>query len=133
MNKTEVSFRLVIVETPYNADTQDGIERNLRYLRACLHDCTRKNEAPFASHAIFTQPGVLNDRDPTERKLGIAAGLAWKNVAHATVVYTDLGISPGMAYGIQYAQDRGQPVEFRTLGDGWDIVTGDLATSRWGR
>src|SRR4029077_21043205 len=31
---------------------------------------------PFASHLLDTQPGVLDDQVPDERRLGIAAGLA---------------------------------------------------------
>lgn len=52
-------MRRVIVESPYAGD----IERNMRYLRACLADCLRRGEAPFASHAIYTQPGVLDDSE----------------------------------------------------------------------
>jgi len=33
---------------------------------------------------------------PAERKLGIDAGLAWRDVAEASVVYVDRGISSGM-------------------------------------
>ena len=54
---------------------------------------------------------------PAERKHGIDAGLAWRTVAQASVVYTDLGISEGMEYGIKAAQDAGVPVEYRTLAD----------------
>jgi hypothetical protein len=65
-----------------------------------------------------TQPGVLDDKVPEERKLGIEAGFAWKDVAHATVVYTDLGITKGMSYGIDAAERLGQTIEFRSL-EGW--------------
>lgn len=123
----------VIVETPYAHETIEGIERHLRYLRACLHDCIRRGEAPFASHGLYTQPGVLDDRDPAQRTRGIESGFAWKNVAHYTVIYTDLGITQGMQYGIDAAERLGQKVEFRSLGDGWEAITGDLATSQWGR
>lgn len=125
--------RRVIVESPYAGESQEAIERNLRYLRVCLHDCIRRGEAPFASHALYTQPGVLDDRVPEERTLGIEAGFAWKDVAHATVVYADLGVTKGMSYGIEAAERLGMKIEIRKLGGNWDIVTGDLATSRWGR
>ena len=39
-------MKLVIVESPFAGDT----ERNIRYARACLADCLRRGEAPFASH-----------------------------------------------------------------------------------
>lgn len=103
-------MRLVIVESPYAGD----VVANVDYARACLADCLRRGEAPLASHLLYTQ--VLDDDDPDERKAGIAAGLAWGRVADATVVYTDRGISRGMAAGIGRAVADGRPVEYRTLG-----------------
>lgn len=104
-------MRLVIIESPYAGD----VERNVEYARACVRDSLQRGEAPIASHLLYTQPGILKDDVPAERKLGIEAGLAWRKVAHASVVYTDLGISPGMEYGIKAAQQAGLPVEFRKL------------------
>ncbi len=43
----------VIVESPYAGATARIIERNERYLRACLRDCLLRGEAPFASHGLF--------------------------------------------------------------------------------
>jgi hypothetical protein len=125
-------MKRVIVESPYAADTQEGIERHLRYLRACLHDCIKRDEAPFASHAIYTQPGVLDDRNPDECSLGIESGFLWRSVAQYTVVYTDLGITRGMRYGIQDAARLGHKIEYRKLDDIWDVPH-VLSTSRWGR
>jgi hypothetical protein len=103
--------RRVIVESPYAGD----VETNLLYLRLCLRDCLLRGEAPFASHALYTQPGVLDDNDPKERKMGIRAGLEWGSYADATVVYTDHGISAGMQLGIDDAQSDGRPIEYRQL------------------
>lgn len=104
-------MRLVILESPYAGD----IEENVEYACACLRDSLLRGESPIASHLLYTQPGVLNDAIPEERQLGIDAGLAWKAVAHASVVYTDRGITSGMHYGIKAAQEAGIPVEFRRL------------------
>lgn len=116
-------MRRVIVESPYAGD----IELNLRYLRACMADCLARGEAPFASHGLYTQPGVLDDSDPGEREHGIQAGFAWRSAADATAVYTDLGISRGMDYGIAAAVRlkaasgfTGHAIEYRKLGEGWD-------------
>jgi len=116
-------MKLVIVESPFAGELGldldgDDVENNLRYARAAMRDSISRGEAPFASHVLYTQPGVLCDRVPDERQLGIDAGMAWGRVAHATVVYTDLGISPGMRQGITCAQENHRPVEYRTL-DGW--------------
>lgn len=104
-------MRLVIVESPYAGD----VERNVRYARACIRDCLMREEAPYASHLLYTQEGVLNDDIPEEREHGIRAGFAWRQVADATVVYTDCGISKGMRYGIEDAEKLGIPVEIRQI------------------
>lgn len=104
-------MRKVLVESPYKGN----VEGNLCYLRAAMRDCLHRGEAPFASHALYTQDGVLDDGVPEERKLGIEAGLAWGAVADATVVYTDLGVTEGMKIGIKNAVDAGRIIEFRLL------------------
>lgn len=106
-------MRLVIVESPFAGD----VEGNTAYVRACMRDCLDRGEACFASHALYTLPGVLNDTDLEQRTRGIEAGLAWGKKADATVVYTDRGISAGMRLGIQRAHEEGRPVEYRTLED----------------
>lgn len=108
-------MRKVIVESPYAGD----VERNTRYARAAMHDCLMRGEAPYASHLLYTQPGVLDDDVPEERTLGIEAGLVWGEAAEATVMYTDLGVSGGMKLGEERARAAGRPVEYRTL-PGWD-------------
>ena len=104
-------MRLVILESPYAGD----VARNLAYARACMADCLARGEAPYASHLLYAQPGVLDDTKPDERALGMAAGFAWGERADATVVYTDLGTSAGMAAGIEQAKAAGRTVEMRTL------------------
>lgn len=108
-------MKRVIVESPYAGD----VERNVRYARACLRDCLERGEAPMASHLLYTQPGVLRDEDEVEREWGIQAGFAWRAVTLKTVVYTDLGISRGMKYGIEHAERFGHTIEYRTLGEEW--------------
>jgi len=119
--------RRVVIESPYAGD----IELNLRYVRACMADCFARGEAPFASHGLYTQPGVLRDEIPEERKLGIAAGLAWRDSAEMTVVYMDLGISIGMRFGVEDADKKGRPIEYRELGPDW-IHGSNLGTANWG-
>lgn len=102
---------LVILESPYAGD----IERNVAYARACVRDSLSRGEAPIASHLLYTQPGILRDEVPAERQWGIDAGLAWRKVAERSVVYTDLGITMGMRYGIEAAERVGVKVEYRKL------------------
>lgn len=101
--------RRVLVESPYAGD----VAANMDYARMCAKDCIIRNESPFASHLFYTQ--FLDDAIPEERAMGIEAGLAWGAAAHATVVYTDRGISKGMRHGIKRALSMGRPVEYRTL------------------
>lgn len=105
-------MRLVILESPYAGD----VAANETYARACLRDSLMRGEAPIASHLLYTQPGVLDDMIPSERQLGISAGLAWKAVADGSVIYTDRGVSKGMQYGIEAASAAGLRIEFRSLG-----------------
>ena len=105
----------VVIESPYAANTDEGIEKNMAYLRACMNDCFKRDEAPFASHGLYTQKGVLNDRIPEERKLGIKAGFVWADLAEKRVVYLDLGMTDGMKKGVEHAKEIGQQVELRWL------------------
>lgn len=104
-------MRRVIIESPYAGD----IKRNEDYARSCLADSLRRGEAPFASHLLYTQPGVLRDYVSSEREWGIRAGFAWGEMAEATIVYTDLGISEGMKRGIEAADKAGRPIEYRSF------------------
>ena len=105
-------IRLVILESPYQGD----VDANCEYGRACVRDSILRGEAPLASHLLYTQAGILDDNDAVERRIGIDAGLAWHRLKPcATVVYTDKGISPGMAIGIKAAHDANTPAEYRSL------------------
>jgi len=99
----------VIIESPYAGD----VAENKYYLQKCMLDCFERGEAPYASHALYT--GCLDDTIPSERQLGIDAGLIWGECADKTVVYTDRGISRGMEYGIESAHHLGRAVEYRSI------------------
>lgn len=123
----------VLVESPFASKLEDeharldAIHRNVLYARAALHDCFRLGEAPFASHLIYTQPGVLDDNVPAERAQGIEAGLQWGAMAHLTVMYVDRGISNGMRMGLDRAREEKREVRVRvrcfyeSRPDGWPL------------
>jgi hypothetical protein len=120
-------WRLVVIESPFSGARWDvplaaPEALKLRYLRACLADCIRRGESPYASHGLLTQPGVLDDESAEERRKGIEAGFAWGRVASGWVVYTDLGITDGMRDGLIEAHRLGRPVEFRCLGANWGEI-----------
>jgi hypothetical protein len=116
-------MRRVILESPYAGD----VEANINYARCCLRDSLCRGEAPIASHLLYTQPGVLCDDTPEERKLGINAGLTWLGVADAMVVYMDRGVSPGMKAAIEQAEYWPISIEYRWLEDNGPLFDGDSA------
>lgn len=105
---------IVIIESPYAGN----IEKNIRYARDAMADSIRRGEAPYASHLLYTQDGVLRDDIPEERREGIKAGLAFSAVAEKAVFYTDLGTSSGIKEGLKRHRKNGLKIERRTL-EGW--------------
>lgn len=87
---------------------------NLRYAVRCMHDSLTRDEAPFASHLLYTWPGLLRDHRIRERAVGLYCGFAWGARASARVVYCDRGISEGMRLGITQ-RPREQPVVYRYI------------------
>jgi len=122
-------MRLVVIESPYGRNVDgsvanaETVARNVCYLRACMADCLRRDEAPIASHALYTQPGVLDDSKPEERKKGMLAGWAWHERADVVVCYSDLGVTLGMQAGLTHADSVGRKVEMRELGGEWSTET----------
>lgn len=109
-------MKRVIVESPYAADTDEGIMMNEIYGELCLNDClVNHNESPFASHLLYTRKFVLRDKVPGERKLGIEAGFCWRDVTDHTVFYTDLGMTNGMKLGIDDCEEKGKSYSIRQL------------------
>lgn len=121
-------MELVVIESPFagKGSTEEEkdvqTERNLRYVRACMADAFARGEAPYASHALYTQPGVLNDKIPEERRKGMDAGFLWGEKASKRVLYTDLGMSSGMIEGVKQAEKLGQKLEERSLGNLWAVI-----------
>lgn len=105
----------VVIESPLNAPTREGIEKNKEYAKACMVDSLKKGEAPYASHLLFDQPGILDEMSSEERMLGMQAGFSWGSAAHLVAVYIDLGISNGMRAGIDHYRHLGIPVEMRSI------------------
>ncbi len=106
----------VLIESPFAGATPEETALNVRYLRACMrHSFIHCHEYPFASHALYTLPGILDDTVASERALGIEAGLVWGAWAEATIVYLDRGLSKGMRQGILRAKCEGRLIINRRL------------------
>ncbi len=103
-------MRRVILESPLAGD----FRRNIHYAQRAMGDCFFRGEAPLVSHLLY--PMVLNEHDPEQRAVGIAAGHQWIPHAELVVAYVDYGVSPGMKMAIELAETHKVPVEYRYIG-----------------
>jgi hypothetical protein len=91
----------VIIESPYAAGNNRTVKQNIAYARRCVKDSLDRGEAPIASHLLYTQPGILDDSKPEERKKGIMAGYKWYGIHTTVAFYVDYGISNGMIEALE--------------------------------
>ena len=102
---------LVVLESPYRGDKK----KHKAYLQRALRDSVEKhNEAPVASHQLFTD--AYDDNNPAQRHLGIELQKCFILQSTCVVVYVDYGISSGMEQGIEFAKKEGVPIIFREIG-----------------
>ena len=120
-------MRRVILESPFAGNAWRRW-RNRCYARSALADCLKRGEAPFASHLLYTQRGVLRDKVPAEREKGMRAGAAWYQFADLVAVYIDRGVSGGMIEGIRAARAAGIAIEYRAFD--WRAVSEDRELMR---
>lgn len=99
----------VMLESPYAGD----VTANEDYARRCTLNSIRRGEAPMMGHLLYTQ--VLKDANPTERKMGIRAHLAWLRRSKGIVLCTDRGTSSGMKEAIELGLSLGVPIVDRRL------------------
>ncbi len=117
-----MNFKPIILESPF-AEHLTGPAPHYcekiakEYLRDAMRDCLLRGEAPFASHGLYTQAGVLKDGVPEERSLGIQAGFAWRGRSDYVVFYCDLGISSGMQLALDECRAEGRTVKMRSLSE----------------
>ena len=102
----------VFLITPYSAQTIEAIERNIDYAREATHKLLVTNNAVFASHLLYTQPNVLDDRNLAQRSLGMKAGQEFLKVCDYAYVGLDLGISKGMIEDCNAAIENDIPLAF---------------------
>lgn len=115
-------MKRVAIESPFgrNLDgsqcTPEQYARNLRYLtRALQHSIAMGDEAPYASHRFY--PGLLDDTNAEQRRLGMKMGLLWSEAAEMVAVYQDHGITDGMQKALIQHRERGIPIVFRSIGE----------------
>ena len=103
----------VCIESPLRGD----VARNVTYAELCMLDALERGEAPFLGHLLY--PRVLDDERTAHRDAGIAAHLAWLEVADLVAVYEDLGVTSGMRAAIDLAARIGKPYVMRSFGVDW--------------
>lgn len=106
---------LVVLESPFRAGSQAKFNAHRNYLQAIIFHSMSLGEAPFASHGFYTR--FLNDDIKEERQLGMNMGKRYIELCDLVAVYHDLGVSDGMAAGIEYAQQCGKKIEWRKIHD----------------
>ncbi len=117
----------VVIESPFAGD----VCLNRAYLQACIRDCLRRGETPYASHQQLTW--ALDDTVPEERELGISAGLDMRDFIRAhggqSAYYVDLGWSSGMTRAKGGAVD----VEERLIlgAEEWERIIKDAVNSAY--
>ena len=126
IHKIKHNPQLVIVESPY-AGTPEEIKRNEYYARSAIKDCLNQGEIPFASHLLYTQTGILDDKQSAQRRLGIEAGLIMGTLCQKSALYKDLGMTIGMEEGIDRAELAGRSVEIREIPDFKDAYEAGLS------
>lgn len=109
--------RIVQIESPFSPSNGRTVEENIEYARAAMWAVLMQGDVPYASHLLYTQPGVLDDTIPEQREMGIQAGfeLYRQKKVDVCAIYSELGITKGMIQGIMCAMANGIPLEFRSL------------------
>lgn len=146
-NSEDLYFRLVVLESPYAAKLKyeqwlsvndrkpseqavedyrkyfmEEVEDNLKFARQKFRELVAQGDAPIASHLTYTQDGILDDLVPNERRVGIAAGLAWRPMAEVSVFFPRDGYwSRGMLDALDSCVNEGLVAE---LGEGDAVPEG---------
>jgi len=111
---------LIGIISPYSGDTA----ANLTYLRQIMAAVLVEGYAPVAGHAMYTQPGVLDDNDLEQRMQGIAAGQELYRVCDVVRVYTERGISDGMWADIEFCRKICKPLYVFCIAGGIELTEG---------
>lgn len=101
-------MKRVYVASPYRGD----VGTNILFARRVCREVVLAGDAPLAPHLLFTQ--FLDDDDPVQRELGLAAAMSWIEVADELLVAGD--VSDGMRLEIARATELGVPIRFASAG-----------------
>ena len=104
--------KFVYICSPCRGDYENNIKYAKFYCSQIMKECP--DVIPIAPHVYFTQ--FLDDKKPTERSLGMEAGLALLDMCDEIWVYGLQNPSEGMQAEIDYALKNGIKIR-----DGYDL------------
>ena len=103
-----VMDKLVFVASPYRAETQEGVEKNLAFALSFMKKLWEmKREVGIAPHCYF--PQFLEESDDLCRKAGIDCGLEIMKLCSKMYVVGEI-ISKGMEIEIDVAKSLSMPI-----------------------
>lgn len=100
------SRKKIYVVSAYSGNVESHISAAIA---ACRYVIAHKG-IPIASHILYAASGILDDRNPSERELGMMFGLALISLCDEVWVFGD--ISPGMKHEICEAKKAGKQIRF---------------------
>ena len=107
-------MKKVFICSRYRADENHTTEDNVRRALYACGVAVNKGYAPIVPHLYL--PRCLDDNDPTERALGMAAGREFLAMCDE-VWQWGATISEGMAAELAYADELGIPIKvFNSIG-----------------
>lgn len=100
---------LIYVCSPYRAKSRGERKRNIEYAEQLTRLAVFSGGTPVTPHLYMTK--ALDDRDPLEREIGMAAGR--RILLHCDEIWVGrkYGISEGMRAEIELATEAGIPVK----------------------
>lgn len=105
--------KFVYICSPCRGDYEANLQKARNYCRAVM--TKRQDVVPIAPHLLFTQ--FLDDTKPTERSLGLEAGIALLDMCDEIWVFGLDNPSEGMKGEIEYAKEHEIPIK-----DGFEMI-----------
>ncbi len=98
-------MKKVYICSPYRAHSAAELDRNIEYAQEITGQVLKAGYAPITPHLYITQ--CLNENDPEERHMGMAAGLKLLAECDFVVVGDRYGVSEGMDTEMRLAEELG--------------------------
>lgn len=103
-------MKLIYICSPYRADDEAILQRNIEYARELTRGVLLQGNVPVATHLYMTQ--VLTESIEEERNIGLAAGREILSRCDVVFVGVKYGISSGMKAEIELAKKNNIPIVF---------------------